>query len=30
MAKCGYLNSVLKIKNTAFLYLPGVDSTNMK
>jgi len=28
--ECVYPNTVLKIENTAILYLPGMDSTNMK
>jgi len=30
MAKCVHANTALKIKNTDFLYLPGMDSANMK
>ena len=30
VAKCVHPNIVLIFKNTAFLYLPGMDSTNMK
>jgi len=30
MAKCVHSNSVCKIKSTAFLYQPGMDSTNVK